>query len=33
MSDFEKRIKKGKLVVVCAQRPKVDELHVKLDKF
>lgn len=33
LQDFDKRIKKGKFVVVCAQRPKVDELHVKLDKF
>ena len=31
--DFEKRIKKGKFVVVSAQRPKVDELYQKLDKF
>jgi hypothetical protein len=33
LTDFDKKYKKGKLVVVCAQRPKVDELYGNLNKF
>lgn len=31
--DFEKKHSKGKYVVVCAQRPKVDDLYGNMTKF
>lgn len=33
VEDFERRQTKGKYVVVCSQRPKVDELHKNLQKL
>ena len=33
VEDFERRLAKGKFVVVCAQRPKVDELYRNAQKL
>lgn len=33
LHDFERRQNKGKYLVVCTQRPKVDELYKNLDKL
>jgi hypothetical protein len=33
LQDWEKRLEKGKYVVVCSQRPKVEELYKNIDKF
>jgi iron uptake system EfeUOB component EfeO/EfeM len=33
IEDFMAKCEKGKHIVVCAQRPKVDELNKNLEKF
>jgi hypothetical protein len=33
IEDFRAKCEKGKHIVVCAQRPKVDELYKNLEKF
>lgn len=33
IEDFQAKCEKGKHIVVCAQRPKVDDLNTNLSKF
>lgn len=33
LRDFERRFSKGKFPLICVQRPKVDELNTRMDRF
>jgi hypothetical protein len=33
IEDFEKKMAKGKYVIVCNQKPKIEELYSNLNKF